>query len=153
MILSSYQLPVWVWPAALMGVCGLAVWRGRDEERLAAGGVLAGWALSRIAYKSASQDLQWGIMAIDLMLLGLYVWLALRSRRYWPLFAAGFQLLAIITHIGRALDTGISGWAYLTAELVWSYLGLFAIGYGAWTAPHHAPTDTEPNEVPGATRR
>ncbi|WP_293906583.1 hypothetical protein [Phenylobacterium sp.] len=139
--MSAYQLPIWVWPTALMGVCLLAVLRGQDDERLAAGGFLAAWALSRVAFKPRSEDIQWGVLAIDLGLLGLYVWLALRSRRYWPMFAAGFQLLAIITHLGRALDTGISGWAYLTAEIVWSYLVLLAIGYGSWTA--RSPRDVE----------
>lgn len=141
--MSTYQLPVWVWPTALMGVCFLAVWRGRDDERLAAGGYLLAWALTLVVFKDRSEYPQWGVFAVDFALLALYVWLALRSRRHWPLFAAGFQLLAIVTHLGRAVDTGISGWAYLTAELVWSYLVLTAIAYGAWTAAASADPPEE----------
>ena len=72
-----------------MGVCALATWKGRDEERLAAGGLLAGWALTRVTYSDPSHT-QWGVLAVDISLLWLLGWIALRSRRYWPLFAVGF---------------------------------------------------------------
>ena len=126
----SYQLPHWVWPAALMTVCVLAVWRGRDDERLAAGGLLANWAISLVVANSHGEATQWDVLVVDTALLGLYVWLALRSPRHWPLFAAGFQLLIVLTHFGRAADPRVSGWAYLL---------LLTIAYGAWTAPAHPP--------------
>jgi len=129
-----YQLPVWVWPSALMSVCALAVWRGGAYERLAAAGVLAGWSLSMVVFRARSEDTQWGVLIIDVGLFGLFLWIALRSRRFWPLFAAGFQLLALFTHLASALDHRVSGWAYLTAEQIWSYLMLSAVGYAAWTA-------------------
>lgn len=149
-----YQLPVWVWPTALLGVCALAVWRGRDEERLGAASVLAGWALTLMVFKSRSEDTQWAVLAIDAVLFAILMWIAFRTRRYWPLFAAAFQLLLVVTHFARALDSGVSGWAYLTAGLVWSYLMLISVGYGAWTAPHAAESaDVDPMEAPGAIRR
>ena len=151
--MSAYQLPIWVWPTALMAVCGLAVWRGGDDERLAAAGNLASWALSMLLFRARSQDTQWNVMIVDAALLVLYVWLALRSRRFWPLFSAGFILLLVITHLARALDAGVSGWAYLTAARVWSYLGLIAIAYGAWTAPSYAVRAGELIDDPGAMRR
>jgi len=132
-----YQLPHWVWPTALMSVCAIAVWRGHDDERLAAAGILADWALSLFLFKPNSEGTQWGVFSVDAALLGLYLWLALRSRRHWPLFAAGFQVLMVATHLGRAVDAAVSGWAYITAGLVWAYLVLLAIGYGGWTAPRY----------------
>lgn len=149
--MSSYQLPIWVWPTALLSVCAIAAWRGRDDERLAAGGYLANWALTLVVFKDRSVDTQWAVLVVDAALLGLYLWLAMRSRRHWPLFAAGFQLLAVITHFANALDTAVGGWAYLTAQLIWSYMVIGTIAYGAWTAPGrgqaNAPT------AAGATRR
>lgn len=136
-----------------MVVCSLALWRGRDDERLAAAGNLANWAITLVVFKSRSVETQWYVMVVDVALLALYVWLALRSGRYWPLFAAAFALLVVLTHLAHALDTGVSGWAYLTAALIWSYLALFAIGYGAWTAPYYATETPEPADAPGATLR
>lgn len=137
-----------------MTVCVLAAWRGRDEERLAAGGMLANWALSLVVFKSRSEDTQWAVFLFDAALTTLCLWIALKSRRYWPLFAAGFQVLVMATHLGHAVDARVSGWAYLTAQLAWAYLVLASIGYGAWTAPYYAETDEDaPRSAPGATRR
>jgi hypothetical protein len=137
-----YQLPHWVWPTALMTVCALAVWRGNDDERLAAGGLLTNWAftmmLTRATAGVASGGPQWEVLLLDAALLGLYLWIALRSARFWPLFAAAFALLLVVTHLGRVVDPRVSGWAYLTGGLVFAYLMLFAIGYGAWTAARYA---------------
>ena len=129
------QLPTWMWPTALMSVCSLAVWRGRDHERLAAGAYLAGWALTLLVFRARGEDVRWAVLGVDAILFCFFLWLALRSARYWPLFAAGFQLLAVATHLARVLDSGVGGWPYLTAGLAWSYFAILAIGYGAWTAP------------------
>jgi len=144
---------MWVWPSAMMSVCGVTLWRGGDEERLAAGCNLAAWALSMAVFKARSEETQWAVLAVDAAMLAVLLWLALRTKRHWPLFAAGFQLLAVFTHVAHAIDAGVSGWAYLTALIVWSYLLLLAIGYGAWTAPRYAGIDAAPSDVPGATRR
>lgn len=139
-----------------MTVCILAAWRGRDDERLAAGGLLANWALSLVVFKSQSEETQWAVSLFDGALTILYFWIALRTRRYWPLFAGGFQLLVMVTHLGHAIDPRVSGWAYLTAQLLWAYLVMISIGYGAMTAPRRY-ADIEALEaeidVPGATRR
>jgi hypothetical protein len=139
-----------------MAVCALAVWRGRDDERLAAAGFLAAWALSLVVFKSRSEETQWAVLAIDFGLLALVTWIALHSRRYWPLLAAALQALAVGAPLAKALDAGVTGWAYLTAALAFQYLALITIGYGAATAPRrYAEIDAAeaPNDVPGATRR
>ena len=150
----SYQLPLWVWPTALLSVCAIAVWRGRDDERLAAGGLLANWAISVLVARAASTGAHWEALVVDTALLGLFLWLALRSRRHWPRFCTGFQVLVVVTHLGRGVDPTVSSWAYMTAGIIWSYLVLFSIGYGAWTAPAaYADSAAATNEDPGDTRR
>lgn len=122
-----------VWAVTVIVVCALAVLRGRRDEQLAAGVMLAAWALTMVVARGF-MNLEWGILLVDFAALVGFVWIALRSDRYWPMFAAGFHLLAVVTHIARAADRAVGGWAYFTAELVWGYLLAFAIGYGAWTA-------------------
>lgn len=134
-----------------MTVCAIAAVRGRNEERLAAGGLLAGWALTMVAYRYQGHQTEWGILLIDVALLALLAGIALRSARYWPLFAAGFHLLAVVTHVARSVDPSVTGWAYITAEIIWGYLLAFAIGYGAWTAPRQAQANAPADA--GATRR
>jgi len=124
-------------------------------ERFAAATYLAAWALTLVTFRAGTRDTQWSVMIIDVVLLGAFVAIALRSRRYWPLFSSAFQLLAVVTHIARALDAAVSGWAYQTAGIIWGYLVIFTIGYGAWTAPRrYAEIEADdPKDVPGATRR
>lgn len=49
---------------------------------------------------------------------GLYV-LALRSRRYWPIWMAGFQLMCVLTHLGPLLDRHSNPAVYRALESVW----------------------------------
>lgn len=138
-----------------MAVCALAAWRGRDVERLAAASYLAAWALTLVTFRAGTGGTQWSVMIVDVGLLVILTAIALRSARYWPLFSASFQLLAVVTHVARALDSEVSGWAYQTAGIIWGYLVIAAIGYGSWTAPRrYAEIEAlEPSDVPGATRR
>lgn len=127
------------------------MWRGGRDERLAGNSVLIAWLLTKLVSRYQGLETEWGVLVVDLGLLAVLLWLALRSRRHWPLFAAGFHLLAVITHIARMVDPTVGGWAYLTANIMWANLVLVAIAYGAWTAPRrgqaNAPTPA------GATRR
>ena len=89
-------------------------------------------------------------------LVKILTWIALRSRRYWPLLAAALQTLAVGAPLAKAADAGVTGWAYLTAALAFQYLALMTIGYGAVTAPRRYAemgAADAPNDVPGATRR
>jgi hypothetical protein len=135
---------------ALLAVCAIAAGRGRTEERLAAAGNLGAWVVTRLVFVARSEHIQWPVLAVDAAFLVLLLWLAMRSGRFWPLFAAAFQLLGVLTHIASALDSTLGGWTYLTAALLWNYLVLFTIGYAAWTAPRrYASADA----TAGATRR
>jgi hypothetical protein len=118
-----------------MSVCALAVWRGRDDERLGAGGFLAAWALSLAVVRPGDYETQWAILLVDVLLLALLIAVALRTPRFWPLPVAALQALAVTTPLANALDDGISSWAFITAALGFQYMALIVIGYGAITAP------------------
>lgn len=150
--MSADAIRAFVWAATVLLVCALAVWRGRRDEQLAAGIMLAAWAVTMVVYRSGFQQMEWGILLVDVGALGGFVWIALRSDRFWPLFGAGFHLLAVITHVARLADPGVGGWAYITAEIVWGYMLALAIGYGAWTARGAQPASTD-DDPAGATRR
>lgn len=115
-------------------VCLPAFWRGGWAERTAAAGLLAGWTMTVVLYNYKIGNTQWGVLAVDAALFGTLTWIGLTSDRYWPLFAAAFQLLAVMTHLASILDPVLGGWAYVTGQLIFSYLLAGAIGFGAWTA-------------------
>jgi hypothetical protein len=112
--------------------CLFALWNGGAEERLAAAAFALGTLAAPLLKDHNWVGTQWWMFAVDLLYLALLLVIAFRSARYWPLFAAGFQLLAILTHIASLIDRDLRAWAYVTAGVIWTYLGLAAIVVGAY---------------------
>jgi len=125
-------LPHWVWTLAISSVCGFAAWKGGPSERFGAASFYVAW-LATVAV-STGAGTQWGVLAVDGVLFLVLVGLALKSDRYWPLFFAGFELLAVVTHAGRILDPTLGSWAYRSAGQIWGYLMIGALAVGTWTA-------------------
>ena len=135
----------------MVGTFGFAMWRGGREERLAGNAVLIAWLLTKLVSRYQGHQTEWGVLLVDCGLLAVFGWLAMTSRRYWPIFAAGFHLLALLTQLARMIDPTVGGWAYLTANIMWANLVLLSIVYAAWTAPRRGQASA-PTPV-GATRR
>jgi bacteriorhodopsin len=122
-----------------------------------AAGFVLGWIATPLLRNPRWEAPQWAGLVIDALFLILLVTVALRSQRYWPLFAAAFQLLAVLTHFARMIDPGVRAWAYYTAGIIWTYVTLAALAVGAYNrwrersqpAAKAAPVMAEP----GATRR
>lgn len=120
------------WIVLMLLVSGFALWRGRGPERAVALANLAAWILTPLAYRNSLMDPQWGVFIVDGMFMLLLVWFAVTTDRSWLLFAAAFQLLAVITHIAIAVDPGVRTLAYFRGLVIWSYLVLGALAVGAW---------------------
>jgi hypothetical protein len=119
----------------LIGVAGYALWRGRHDERVAAlTCVAASFAslallISRPTYYS---DVEHGVALIDLLTLVTFVWIALRSSRFWPLWVAGLQLTATLGHALKFVDPELLRPVYATSLASWSYVILLIIALGTW---------------------
>jgi uncharacterized membrane protein len=151
----AYALPPWFGIGLLLGVCGAALWKGRAEERLAAGGMLLAVAVTYFLRDPRWSGTQWAGFVADIALLGLLIALSLRTPKYWPLFAAAFQLLAVVTHTARMLDRTLGAWAYATAGVIFTQLVLVSIAVGTWNAwrSRYPAIADDPTPIPGATRR
>ena len=121
-----------VWLLAIGGISAYALWRGGRPERLVAAVNLAAWLITLVVQnRRVWFDTQWGILSVDIVFLGLLVGLALTYDAAWLLFAAAFQLLAVVTHLAILADTQVRSLAYLRSLTIWSYLVLVALGVGA----------------------
>jgi hypothetical protein len=70
------------------------------------------------------------VMIIDIALLvGLYV-LALRSNVYWPIWVAGFHLLAVAGHVASVIMPDFRLGIYWRFSGIWSVLGQMAMVIG-----------------------
>jgi hypothetical protein len=97
---------------------------------------------------------QWSAFASDGGLLVVLIAISLRTPRYWPLFAAAFELLCVVVHVAKIVDPGVLAWGYATAQVIFTQMVIVAIGVGVWNTwrakRQPAITDDEPA---GATRR
>jgi len=151
-----YAIPHWVWDAVVILLCAATVWRGGREERIASVALLVGVLLSKLSYSHHGQQTEWGVLAVDTALLAVLTWIALTTPRYWPLFAAAFQFLAVIIHLARMADRSLSGWAYISAEILFGYMlaGAIAVGvFNRWRERDDLAIVEAPAASPDATRR
>jgi len=119
----------------LLITCGYALWRGRKYEQLSAlvfitasvASVVARAAVNERYLAVARSDL-----VIDSLVLIALVAIALRSDRFWPLWAAGLQLTISMSHGLKAIQPDLLPLAYAAAERFWSYPTLIILFVGAW---------------------
>ena len=113
------------------GTCGLALWRGGWPERLAAAGVLASSLVAPLVAQTIEVNtIDVGYFLTDIALFAILIFIALKSDRWWPLFAAGFDLLAVSTHFALVLSSDILNFTYLSANTLWGYAVVAALGLG-----------------------
>src|SRR5215208_5455602 len=107
-----------IYSALLFGICGYAFWRGRADERLIAGVCVAASVASLLLLGPARlrySGMEFGVLAVDLLTLAAFVYVALRSDRFWPLWVSGLQLTTSVGHILKAIEPELFPMAYAAA--------------------------------------
>lgn len=126
-------LPVTFW-VVLFAICGFAWRKGRAPERMAALAFLVAAALSVLVKPetmSAYLHFEAGTFVVDLVLMGFLVGLALLTPRNWALWAAGFHLAAVATHITILATDQVMPPAYALLQGFWGYPVLVSLALGA----------------------
>jgi hypothetical protein len=123
--------------AILLLICAYAFWRGQQEERVAAAACLLAtivtvWVIPPVALRYSTLDP--GQLAIDAAMLATFMAIALRSKRFWPLWVAGLQLTMSTSHLMKAIDANLLPRVYAAAAVLWSYPILLIIFVGTWRA-------------------
>jgi hypothetical protein len=62
------------------------------------------------------------VLAIDILALVLFVAIALRSPRWWPLLLCGWQLAAVAIHLATLYASQLLPRAYGIGQGFWAYL-------------------------------
>ena len=129
-----HTLWAYLYYAFLLVCCGYAIMRGGRSEYYGAGimtlGSLSTLAVAR-AFGSSWSQVEVGIFVIDVVGLVALIFLAFRSDRFWPMWAASFQLLAVTVHTVMLLDPQITPWAFGTGAVFWAYPMLLALAIGS----------------------
>jgi hypothetical protein len=129
------MLPKYFFLALLLSVCGYAFWRGRRDERIAAGACLAATIATRLVISPVTSryyGIETGLLVVDLAMLATFTFIALRSERFWPLWVAGLQLTMTMAHLLKAVELDLMPKAYAAAAIFWSYPILLILAAGTW---------------------
>jgi hypothetical protein len=132
--MNSFSLVILFWLLLVLS-CGYALWRGRKYERIAALVFLAATILSILGHSPLRiryVEIETTDLIVDSAVLVAVLAIALASDRFWPLWAAGLQLVDSMSHLMRAIDSDILPAVYGAAERFWSYPILAVLLIGAW---------------------
>ena len=115
----------------LFGSCGYALWRGtRDARIIGATCLIASFA--SYPFLSYYSGIEISVLLVDLIVLGLFVFVALRSDRFWPLWIAGFHLTTVVGHALKLMSGDLVPLAYAVALRMWAYPELIILAVAVW---------------------
>ena len=119
----------------LVLVSAYAFLRGRSDERIAAAICIAATIATRLVVSPASvrySGVETGVLAVDFLALAGFLFIALRTDRFWPLWVAGLQLTTLVAHVLKAVQLDLLPYAYATAARFWVYPIFLIIVVGTW---------------------
>lgn len=120
----------WIYLLLLVSSVCFVFWKGRFEERLAAGALTIGSIVTYLLYVRAGKD--W--LNFDLALLlneaavtAVILCIAYRSKRFWPLPVAAFQIIAMLTPLAGVLGENLASYALGVTQGLWAYPQLLVL--------------------------
>jgi hypothetical protein len=121
--------------------------RGKRDERhvgiiLVVGVLATELTLSPVRERFAA--IETNVMVVDVVVFAGFLWVALRSDRFWPLWIAGLQLTAILGHLMKIVDAGLFARAYGAALVFWAYPMLLILAVGTWRGRRRARPEPDP---------
>jgi hypothetical protein len=109
--------------------------KGGQPERIGAATLLGGAGLTVVVASPLGirfQALETGILAIDLSILGIFLWLSIRSTRFWPIWIAAMLGAEVIIHVALIIAPNVVPRAYMHALALWSWFVQMALVIATW---------------------
>lgn len=104
---------------------------GGRTERLGGSFFLAAALLTPVVQMSVFHRVEIGVAIVDTLLLLALLFLAFRSNRRWPTYAAAFQAIGVLTHLARFEAGPVQGNVYGDMLVLWSYPTVLALLWGS----------------------
>lgn len=126
--------PLQYWTVLLV-VSAYALLRGRYDERAAAAVCIGATIATRVAHSQLAErfsQVETGVLTVDLLAFVAFTAIALRSKRFWPLWVAGLQLTTLLAHGLKAIELELMPQAYAAAARFWVYPIFAIIIVGTW---------------------
>ena len=114
----------------LFASCGYALWKGsRDARIVAATCLIATFASVPIAVYGAVEI---NVVFVDMLVLASFLFVALQSDRFWPLWVAGLHVTTMVGHALMLLTGDMVPIAYAVALRLWAYPELLILAVAVW---------------------
>ena len=114
----------------LFASCGYALWKGsRDARIVAATCLIATFASVPIAVYGAVEI---NVVFVDMLVLASFLFVALQSDRFWPLWVAGLHVTTMVGHALMLLTGDMVPIAYAVALRLWAYPELIILAIAVW---------------------
>lgn len=120
-----------------VAVVAFAFLKGDEPERVGAGAYILALFASIVLQDDSRLHGPGGglaMMAVDVVLAGVYAALAWKSRRSWPVWATGLQSLTVMCHLLALVDVRPPASAFIVVINLASYGILLAIALGVFSA-------------------
>lgn len=122
--------------AVALLILGFAYWKGENLEKMGVTAYIIAWFATMLVQNEVRPDaVQYPTFAIDLVVLMAFAGLAWKSPRTWPIWAAGFQMFAVLGHLVIMLGVRPDSYSFHTLLALAGYgvLGAIAVGtFFAW---------------------
>ena len=121
--------------AVAVAVVAFAFLKGDEPERVGAGAFALG-LLASLLVQNDSQlyGPQWGLVAVEAVVLAAYAGVAWKSRRSWPIWASALQAVVVMSHLLPTMDIRPPIAAFYAIVNVASYGILLALTLGVFQA-------------------
>ena len=121
---------------ASLAVLAFAFLKGEEPERIGVVAHTVAWfATGLVQEEVGTLSVQYSMFAIDVVLVLVFAGLAWKSARTWPVWAAGFQMFAVLGHIVVMIGLKPPAYSFYTVLAMAAYgvLGAIAVGtFWAW---------------------
>jgi hypothetical protein len=115
----------------LIGSCVYALAKGTRDARIVGATALAASLLTHLATTNHG-SIEGMVLAIDLTVLALFVYVALTTDRFWPLWVCGFHLTTMLGHVFRGMSDSFVPLAYAVAIRMWAYPQMIVLVIAVW---------------------
>lgn len=117
----------YIYPALLVACVLFISWKGRSEQRIVLGALLLGSVNTYFIYVSRAGS--WlepsiAMIANELLVTAVILAVAYRSKKFWPLPVASFQILALMSQLVSIFGQELQAYAVGVTQGLWAYLQL-----------------------------
>lgn len=109
--------------------------RGDQPEKIGAVTLLGGASLTVLVASPLGtrfQDVEAGILVIDISIMGIFLWLSVRSTRFWPIWIASILGAEVIIHVALVIAPEVIPRAYMHGLALWGWLAQLALVIATW---------------------